>query len=376
MPKKNARGGANRKPWPKVDDSIILKIFEENIGDIMNAEDYESISLPMASFGPGIVKKSKLIRAILLACPCGGVPAGAAKKAIEKIVTVKPELNTSLWNTSVFAGQRLERILVLLAHVRRLAQEGFRLQQCALKCTGPEVATIKELVKLIDVEWSKQHDTATMYYDPLLQDGDPMASRDLKREVSVDEDGYPKLLSNPSSGSHSYKDRADPTTPSPTKKARTLSRQISVDSDGFPTMLSSPGSRKKKSDATSDRGTPAKPGPTSNPIPIPPPQKQSLKEKLGYGERPVQAKSVSKVKPASAVDNTKQYAVKVNSFIVGKFTDQCQSQSAAHCAACMLSQCVMIFHINHLQLVSPGHVHSLSIVATPKIQNLYSPSIK
>ena len=138
-----------------------------------------------------------------------------------QVLLGEPSLNSTKWNGSVWVGLKVERITILLSHMRRLLGQN-EMQACASKLTGAEFLQLQEVVKMIQ---QKQQVAA----DPTL------AER---------EKGNPTLVE---------REKADPAlaereashTPLPERPedARKLKKEVSeatVDSEGFPLALQTP----------------------------------------------------------------------------------------------------------------------------------------
>jgi hypothetical protein len=163
------RGGAHHRPKPPIDPHILDGIFSIFFKDISNVGVYEHISKSQAVNGEGLAARYDLLKAIITAAPSGGIPPGPARASLVKVFSQRPEANTTVFNTGVFAGLRLDRLTVMLAHLRRCAQDPSRMQQAAVKMTGPSLAKVQELVSMVDKEWATIEDansTVTLYYDP------------------------------------------------------------------------------------------------------------------------------------------------------------------------------------------------------------------
>ena len=225
---KKGPGGPRHKPGPDVDAGILANMFQKHREAFRDFGFYEHISRSQACNGAGLVLAFELLDDLLEVCPTGDMPAKACKDAILALVIKKPDLNRTIYNSGIFAGQRCERLGVMLNHLRRLAREPQRFKQAAMVLNGEEVSKLTALVKKVQVTpdlstaqglasglWTD--DEATV----LAEDHEataPPRRRLLKKttsDVSVDSDGFPRILSC----------------------ARSSSKGIEVDEDGFPAML-------------------------------------------------------------------------------------------------------------------------------------------
>jgi len=109
-----------------------------------------------------------------------------------------------------FAGMRVDRLCCMLCHLRRYAssrdKDGRLLQLAAKKCTAEQLQQLKDLISMLqldegpDDEGGCISEQETVWLDPAAP-ATPM-SRILKREVSLDADGYPHMLSSHGSPVH------------------------------------------------------------------------------------------------------------------------------------------------------------------------------
>jgi hypothetical protein len=175
---------------------------------------YESTSRN-SPFNPrGLVENADILRGLLKIEPTSEIHTQSLKAALLKLLTDDPGLNKTKFQGSVWITLRMERITTILNHVRKLANdtEGFRI--CASRLSGSDYQILRGIVEMVETkdlgkgvpnlkgteaknaeeEKEKNWDAATVDY------GKPPCERDLKKnlsEVSVDEDGFPKMLNSP-----------------------------------------------------------------------------------------------------------------------------------------------------------------------------------
>lgn len=288
------KGGPRHKPGPDVDAGILTNMFQKHREAFRDFGFYEHISRSQACSGAGLVLAFELLDDLLEVCPTGDMPAKACKDAILALVIKKPDLNRSMYNSGIFAGQRCERLGVMLNHLRRLAREPTRFKQAAMVLNGEEVSKLTALVKKVQVtpdlstaqglasgQWTD--DDATVLAD---EHGTTAAPRRrlLKKtasDVSVDSDGYPRILLRASSSSKGIEvdkdgfpamlgfddwSEDDPLSP-PAKKMRAKGSSLEVDSEGYPLLLvsstprASPVSKESPASKASPRNPIAKSAP-------------------------------------------------------------------------------------------------------------------
>ena len=172
-----------------------MEIFGAHKEDMIDVGSYEGISRPQATYGRGLAAKDALLTRILVACPQAELPTSVARCAFMRVLCQFPHLNTSIYSMDVFAGLRVDRLCVMLYHLRRLDRsrdvDGELLHSISKKCTSEEVQKLKKLISFMNVKGEDEGDAETVFVDPLVA---VTPIRTLKKEVSLDEDGYPNLL--------------------------------------------------------------------------------------------------------------------------------------------------------------------------------------
>jgi len=200
---------------------ILFGKFATAIADL---GPYEFISRTQACHGRGLVALIDLLQAIVELCPGAELATGAAKQALLLLVVQRPEINTSKYNNGIWAGLRVERLATILNHLRRISREPGRLAQVASKVTGPEFAQLKKLASLVQAkaygQVEDEDDDQTVY----VPDLGPRSSS-------------PDLEPRSSSSKQPPSAQPSPSTVAGTNKKRQLSVQVSLDADGFPKML-------------------------------------------------------------------------------------------------------------------------------------------
>lgn len=272
-----SKGGARHKPEPVVDVGILAALFGKHKEVIANFGAYEHISRNQAAKGVGLVHVHDLLVDILTACPTGDFPGRCAKDAMLTLVVKNPELNTSIYNSSIWAGQRCERLGVILNHIRRLAREPPRYKQAALALTGAELSKLGSLLKMVRIEadtsvasglchglWSDDDETVAHGEDgspapvprkrllkktaseasvdsqgwpKLLGGEDKSPQRMSSMKVDLDEDGYPLILGGSSSSSSTVGNRKHRLSPLKSASKRLKIGDVPLDEHGYPKLL-------------------------------------------------------------------------------------------------------------------------------------------
>ena len=208
-------GGARRGKPPEVEESVMKGIVTLHIALIIAMGIYESKSTPDQPCGKGILHLHDLIAALVEACPGGEIGSPIIRKCLLSLVFDQPKLNTTIYNNGVWAGLRTERMITLMNHVRRLRREPDRLRQVMAKLNGQETQKLKALLDKIEVppgaepgDIADDVETETLYMpntcDVENPNAEPVCRRPLKAQVSdvsMDSNGFPKMLQDLATGS-------------------------------------------------------------------------------------------------------------------------------------------------------------------------------
>ena len=230
----NSKGGARHKAAPAVDPSILAAVFSKHKASVGDFGQYEHLSVNQAANGTGLTAHFELLKAMLTMCPTGDFPGTSAKAAMLTLVVQAPELNQSIYNSSVWSGMRCERLGCMLNHLRRLAREPPRMKQAASSMVGADLTKLKTLVSMMRCESESvadglasgvcSDDDATEAETPEV----PSASSEVPRkrllkkttsDASVDSEGFPMMISLK-------------------RQVKRALSDVSLDSEGYPSVLS------------------------------------------------------------------------------------------------------------------------------------------
>lgn len=226
---KPKRGGARNQKKPDTDESILMHILSLHKKLLFQCGPYEHISKNQAASAEGLAHNYPLLKPLLEAEPTGEFAAGLAKRCVEKIVMSDPSQNTSTFKNETFSGLRWDRIACMLKHIRRLRQDPVKRRQACSGSSGSSWALVLELVVM---------------GGPLEQDeGDHLGS-DLDIDVPSTQEYTETGELSPSRATSSRKRTSSPPAVSPKRR---LSRKISLDEDGFPMMLTAASSHRSAS---------------------------------------------------------------------------------------------------------------------------------
>jgi hypothetical protein len=106
--------------------------------------------------------------------PTAQIRLNQLKAAISTCVIKMPTLNQSPWRANIYAGYRAERIITLLHHWRRVVREPHRWVQMAGQTDGPHLVALHKLLSITTLI--------------------PKGEKKLKKQVSNDSEGYPRVL--------------------------------------------------------------------------------------------------------------------------------------------------------------------------------------
>lgn len=218
-------GGANNRPKPSIDEDVMWRLFSTH-EDWVDMGPYETLSKSQACHGEAIAGMYDFVKDILEVAPTGAFAAGPAKAAMSRIVSAKPKLNTTLFNTVVFVGGRLDRITTMMFHLRRISSNEKKYAACAAKCTSGALDKLNDLIKLMDISLAEEESTATNYYGEVPSERGP---------ASLDAEGFPAVLSD--SLEVPGTEGSPEETPAKRRKLKQEHSDVSMDSDGWPRVL-------------------------------------------------------------------------------------------------------------------------------------------
>ena len=132
-------------------DNVMLK----HAADLSNLGVYENLSKPMAANGKGLVGLGAFLTSLLQLAPCANLLQSQIRDAFLTTNSSK-RLNKGPLTDRSWAAQRTERVIVLLAHLRRIKTQ-YRFEQCVTKMNQADIRRLAELVSLIDASYQEIH---------------------------------------------------------------------------------------------------------------------------------------------------------------------------------------------------------------------------
>ena len=142
-----SRGGNRHNVKPQVDEGLLVKLFNQQSQLIKDLGPYEKISKTQAINPKGLMAVLPLTKGLLELENTGEIHGQCLRKALFQLLLEEPSLNDSKFSGGVWVGLKVERLGVLLYHMRKLANSN--LQQCAAKLSGFELLQLKDVVEMM-----------------------------------------------------------------------------------------------------------------------------------------------------------------------------------------------------------------------------------
>ena len=191
-----AKGGARHTAKPQVDEGLLFKAMSNHSGLLKNLGSYEHISTSQGCDPKGLVKILPLVQALVdLEGTCEIHPS-CLRKGIFSVLMQEPRLNDTKYSGNVWTNLKIERITVILSHVRRLAGPS-GLKQCAARLSGAEYLQLQEVVEKVSKKAAAVSEAGVL---PVEES--PLTKRRLKKEisdVSLNSRGMPNRFGTPES---------------------------------------------------------------------------------------------------------------------------------------------------------------------------------
>ena len=203
------RGGARHFKKPYVETGLLLKLLKKHEDLLQDLKGYESLSRNSAVDPKALHRCLPLVEDIVALEPSAEVHPQPLRNALLQLLATNPKLNSTRFNGSVWTNMKAERLNVLLSHVRKLARSGG--SSCLAALTGSEFERLTETLQKVVL---RPEDEAALEKDrPRKQSLNPLEKGRSKSptpkkrkaaadDVSVDSDGFPKMLASPSVSVH------------------------------------------------------------------------------------------------------------------------------------------------------------------------------
>ena len=193
-----AKGGARHTPKPMVDDGVLFKAISNHSSLLGNLGSYEQISKSQGCDPRGLMKILPLVKALI---DCEGtceIHPSCLRKAIFAVLMEEPQLNDTKFFGSVWTNLKVERVTVILYHVRRLAAGD--LKQCAARLSGSEHLKLQEVLQNVNKKVATVSEALLLPVLPVQEA--PLTKRSLKKEISdasLNSRGMPCCFDTPES---------------------------------------------------------------------------------------------------------------------------------------------------------------------------------
>ena len=134
-----------------MDVDILYSIFEKNADGLMNLGAYEGISKAWSVDYGGLVVNHKLLLALVQVCPTCNPHETALRKAMTRFLLNRPKANQTSFKGEIWIGLRVERVGVILHHLRKAAREK-DFSAAVLRLPAKQVSVLKCLLDHVRVE--------------------------------------------------------------------------------------------------------------------------------------------------------------------------------------------------------------------------------
>ena len=124
--------------------------------------------------------------------PSGEIKISQFKAALLIILKKFPQLNKTHLDSELWAGFKGDKMSVMFAHIRRYKVDIVRQRQALSKATHEDRESIDCLADLLQLKEAAAFSPVSS--GASVSSATPVKNRELKREVSLDESGYPRML--------------------------------------------------------------------------------------------------------------------------------------------------------------------------------------
>ena len=192
------KGGNRHTKKPEVDVGLLLNVFTEHSSLVADLGPYEHIGRSQSCHPKGLLKVLPLTKGLLQLSDTGEVHSQSLRSALMNLLLAKPSLSSTIYNGAVWCGTRVERVGVILFHMRTL-KFGSEMKIAAAHLTGSELQMLQEVVDMIAKK--PEVEEAPLPLEKRESIAEPNEDKKkLKKEdseVSVDSSGFPKCFNTP-----------------------------------------------------------------------------------------------------------------------------------------------------------------------------------
>ena len=196
--KGGCKGGNLHTKKPEVDEGLLLELFNKHVDLLQNMGPYEQISKSQSCNPQGLVHMLPLTKGLVGLEKTCEVHSACLRRAMFQLLVTDASINNSKFNGAVWIGLRIERLGVIMFHMRRLAKSNLNL--CAARLSGAQFVQLQEVVQMIEHKEANGQVAFLDKREAKDQDVKETESKRLKKEisdVSVDSEGFPKCFATP-----------------------------------------------------------------------------------------------------------------------------------------------------------------------------------
>ena len=187
---KMGRGGPRHSAKPYVDPGVLLKCLEKHTELLAEMGAYDVLGSNAALDFKALLRLKPLWTSLLKAESSGQIAPKPLRQALGALLAERPHLNSTVAGTgSMWVSLKLERLNVLLTHLRRCGREERCMVLAASKLTKPDYRSLREGLERLDV--STQPTPEAEHALP-LENGEVEAPQSPKKRLWAKTDGSPK----------------------------------------------------------------------------------------------------------------------------------------------------------------------------------------
>ena len=196
-----SKGGPRHFSKPQVDPGLLMSVFSNYKKLLQDFGSYERLSSSQACDPKGLLNLWPFINALVELEPTCEIQATCLRNAIFQTLLEDGRLNETKWSGSVWVGMKVERINVILYHLRR-PQGQQDLKQCAAKLKGAEFVQLKELISRTKEKEKPDNAMSLVARNSDNDDDKEPKARKLEKkvsDVSANSNGFPNCFATPTS---------------------------------------------------------------------------------------------------------------------------------------------------------------------------------
>ena len=191
----SGRGGPRHKAKPHLDTHLLYQILVDHKDLVQDMGSYEYIGTSSAPDIRGLVRNMDLWVALGKAEPTAEVAPAPLKQALLSLLTNHTEMNNSKHRGEVWVQLRANRIIILLAHVRKVKRDGnLALEKAAARLCMADFHLLQNGLKHIQPTPVLPLEKGPLEKgkEATPQKGDRRLSKN-DSDVSMDSNGWPKF---------------------------------------------------------------------------------------------------------------------------------------------------------------------------------------